>query len=116
MKCVLLLSDRFKAATPVEIEFYPQMPAGGDIDERNVVFEDGHYQGGLHIEDADVAEKGGNIETIELFLNGDTPIGHANRHGNAYVFRFEDASHNETTHSIEKTSGYSLTFRVALVV
>ena len=97
MKCVLLLADRFKTATPVEIEFYPQMPAGGDIDERNVVFEDGHYQGELHIENADAAERGGDIETIELFLNGDTPIGHANRYGNTYVFRFEDERHNETT-------------------
>jgi len=92
MKCVLLLSDRFKTATPVEIEFYPQMPDGGDIDERNVVFEDGHYQGELHIEGDP-----GNVDTIELFLNGDTPIGHTIRHGNAYVVRFEDERHNETT-------------------
>jgi len=92
MKCVLLLSDRFKIATPVEIEFYPQMPAGGDIDERNVVFEDGHYQGELHIEDDP-----SDIETIELFLNGDTPIGHTNRYGTSYIFRFEDERHNETT-------------------
>jgi len=92
MKCVLLLSDRFKAATPVEIEFYPQMPAGGDIDERNVVFEDGHYQGALHIEDDP-----GGIDSIELFLNGDTSIGHAFRHGTAYHVRFEDERINETT-------------------
>ena len=92
MKCVLLLSDRFKNATPVEVEFYPQMPASGDIDEQNVVFEDGHYQGALHIDDDP-----GDVDTIELFLNGDTPIGHTNRHGDTYVARFEDERHNEIT-------------------
>jgi hypothetical protein len=93
MKCVLLLSDRFKVATPVEIEFYPQMPAGGDIDERNVVFEDGHYQGDLLIE-----ENPGDIDTIEIFLNGDTLIGHAFRPSAAgYHCRFEDERNNEIT-------------------
>jgi len=92
MKCTLLLSDRFKVVTPVEIEFYPQPPVGGDIDDRNVVFEDGHYQGELLIENDP-----GNIDTIELFLNGDTLIGHAARHGAAYHLRFGDERGSETT-------------------
>ena len=79
-------------AAPVEIEFYPQMPASGDIDERNVVFEDGHYQGELLVE-----EETSSIDSIELFLNGDTAIGHAFRHGTAYHVRFEDERSNETT-------------------
>jgi len=92
MKYVLRLSDRSKVATPVEIEFYPQMPVGGDIDEHNVVFEDGHYQGELLVENDP-----GDIDTMELFLNGDTLIGHTTRHGNGYRFRFEDERNNETT-------------------
>ena len=93
MKCILLLSDRFKTVTPVAIEFHPQMPAGGDIDEQNVVFEDGHYQGDLTVED-----NTGDIESIELFLNGDTLIGHAFRNGvSGYHVRFENERNNETT-------------------
>ena len=93
MKCALLLSDRFKVVTPVEIEFSPQMPASGDIDEHNVVFEDGHYQGELRVEDDP-----GNIDTIELFLNGDTLIGHIFHHGmTEYHVRFEDERNNATT-------------------
>ena len=97
MKCVLLLSDRFKTATPVEIEFYPQMPAGGDIDERNVVFEDGHYQGNLLVEGDDGTGGEGDIDTVELFLNGDTHIGQAIPLGTGYHVRFEDERNNETT-------------------
>jgi succinate dehydrogenase flavin-adding protein (antitoxin of CptAB toxin-antitoxin module) len=82
----------------VEIEFYPQMPDGGDIDERNVVFEDGHYQGDLIVEEDDAEQWSGSIETIELFLGGDTLIGHAFRQGTTgYHFRFEDERNNETT-------------------
>jgi len=97
MKCVLLLSDRFKVATPVEVEFYPQMPAGGDIDERNVVFEDGHYQGNLLVEGDDGTGGEGDIDTVELFLNGDTHIGQAIPLGAGYHVRFEDERNNETT-------------------
>ena len=96
MKCTLLLSDRFKMATPVEVDLYPQLPDGGDIDERNVVFEDGHYQGNIIIEDDP-----GDIESIEIFLNGDTLIGHTQHHsihyGTNYPVRFEDERNNETT-------------------
>jgi len=96
MKCVLLLSDRFKIVTPVEVEFYPQMPDGGDIDERNVVFEDGHYQGSLIVE-YDDNEEPTDIETIGIYLNGDTHIGQAHRYENTYHVRFEDERSNETT-------------------
>ncbi|MDR0521494.1 MAG: hypothetical protein LBH00_06535 [Planctomycetaceae bacterium] len=92
MKCFLYLSGRFDPISPVDIEFYPQKPNGGDIDEQNVVFEDGHYQGELRI-----IEESGSIENIEIFLNGDILVGRMSRRDTGYRILFEDDQGNETS-------------------
>lgn len=96
MKSTLLLKSRFDDFPESEVEFYPQYPKGDDIDEQNPVFEDGHYHGFLRI-----GETAYDIESVELFLNGDVFIGHGIKDENVgemntYHIRFEDERGNET--------------------
>jgi hypothetical protein len=88
MKCTLYLHDEHDTAVAAEIDFFSLPPNSSDIDEQNVIYEDGHYGGRLSIEDA-----GDRIESVSIFLNGETYIGKALYDGTGYQVRFED-EHN----------------------
>ncbi|MDR3232122.1 MAG: hypothetical protein LBT46_00380 [Planctomycetaceae bacterium] len=92
MKCTLYLQVTLDSLVTSEIDFFPKQPDSGDIDEQNVVYEDGHYSGTLNVEDAP-----GEIESIDIFLNGEFSIGRAFRSETGYRVRFEDDRSNETT-------------------
>jgi hypothetical protein len=97
MKILLQLHSQlyrqYDSFAATEIVFFPQSPAGKESDEDNVVFEDGHYQGTLTIEDEEDEEL---IENIELFINGDMFIGRAVKQDGGYRVRFENEQGNET--------------------
>ncbi|MDR0869677.1 MAG: hypothetical protein LBN39_02690 [Planctomycetaceae bacterium] len=90
MNCTLFLQSRFNDFPVSEVAFEPRHPNIDDIDEKNPVFEDGHYQGFLQIENDSYS-----VESVELFLNGDTYIGRGMRRDNGYDIRFEDERGNE---------------------
>ncbi|MDR3181456.1 MAG: hypothetical protein LBT89_00810 [Planctomycetaceae bacterium] len=94
MKCTLYLQDAADAVVSSEIGFFTKQPDSVDIDEQNVVYEDGHYTGTMNIEDL---PDDADIESIDIFLNGEIPLGRAYHGKNGYVVRFEDERGNETT-------------------